>query len=105
MLSQAAIHLVHQPDRRPSLLIAMASEYLRLPGLAITVAQGSRLWSLEPSTCGQLLDALANAGFLRRRPDGRYVLCENRRAEGLITAPDAVSSLSQGPLAETPDAA
>ena len=46
-----------------------------LPGLALTLPQARRLWALPDSECRELLDALVADGFLRVRPDARYVMC------------------------------
>ena len=49
------------------------SEYLEMPGLRLTRAQGQRLWGLDPAACGEALEALVETGFLRRTSDGQYV--------------------------------
>lgn len=42
------------------------AEFLEMPGLQLTLAQASRLFSLDRHVCARLLDALVEAGFLRR---------------------------------------
>lgn len=54
------------------------AEYREMPGLALTLAQAQRLWSLDAVTCESLLEQLTCAGFLRRTRDGRY--CRNVEA-------------------------
>ena len=47
-------------------------EFREMPGLSLTLAQASRLWSLDHQTCGDVLRHLVDAGFLRRRSDGAF---------------------------------
>ena len=49
------------------------SEYLESPGLSLTRPQVQRLWSVEPSICDAVLEALMAAGFLRQMRNGLYV--------------------------------
>jgi hypothetical protein len=60
---QASIH-----DR----LRTIQAEYLGVPGLHLTRQQAERLWGLDPLISEALLNALVDAGFLRRTHDGRY---------------------------------
>jgi hypothetical protein len=39
-------------------------EYSEMPGLAVTLRQGARLWNAHPSECEQVLNCLVAAGFL-----------------------------------------
>ena len=39
-------------------------EYREMPGLRLTLAQASRLFTLEPATCAALLDTLVTNGAL-----------------------------------------
>jgi hypothetical protein len=50
----------------------MRAEYLEMPGLRLTLAQAQRLWGVERSECKAILDALVDARFLCRKPDGVY---------------------------------
>jgi len=50
------------------------SEYLEMPGLRLTSAQASQLWSLDRSTSEHILDGLTTAGFLSRNRNGAYLL-------------------------------
>ena len=47
-------------------------EFREMPGLTLTVAQARRLWSLDPSTCSEVLTELVETGFLCRKADGAY---------------------------------
>jgi hypothetical protein len=47
-------------------------EFREMPGLTLTVAQARRLWSLDSSTCSEVLTELVEAGFLCRKADGAY---------------------------------
>jgi hypothetical protein len=53
------------------------SKYLEIPGLHLTRNQVQRLWGLDTVRCDAILDALVDAGFLRRTHRGAYV-----RADG-----------------------
>jgi len=55
------------------LLDRIQGEYLELPALRLTEAQARRLWDLDGTTCGALLEALVDVQFLRRAPDGTFV--------------------------------
>ena len=48
-------------------------EYAEIPGLRLTKPQVQDLWALEPWVCDALLNALVDAGFLRRTIDDAYV--------------------------------
>jgi hypothetical protein len=47
-------------------------EYLEMPGLRLTCAQGQRFWGLEAMPCVEALEVLVEAGFLRRTDAGQY---------------------------------
>jgi hypothetical protein len=49
------------------------AEYAEVPGLHLTKPQVQELWALDPWVCDALLDALVDAGFLRRTRDDAYV--------------------------------
>ena len=58
-------------------------EFREMPGLRLTPAQASRLWGLDATASQALLDALVDARFLRRAPDGSFMRpadTERRRA-------------------------
>jgi hypothetical protein len=68
---------VKEVDLDRDLWFRICNEYRELPGLELTVPQASRLWSTDPVSSQQVLDALVDAAFLHRR-DGRYVRTEAR---------------------------
>ena len=54
------------------ILRRVCGEYLEMPGLRLHPEQARRLWGLDAQTCGHLLQALVDRGFLCRRADGTY---------------------------------
>ncbi|MGE3843184.1 MAG: hypothetical protein AB7I50_16555 [Vicinamibacterales bacterium] len=48
-------------------------EFVEMPGLQLTPAQGARLWSIDRETSETLLEGLTGSGFLRRTHHGTYV--------------------------------
>jgi DNA-binding IclR family transcriptional regulator len=59
-------------------LARMRSEYHEMPGLKLTERQACRLFGLDAPSCDTLLEALVEAGFLRRAADGRFVRADSR---------------------------
>lgn len=59
------------------------SEYLEMPGLRLTTAQGQRLFGLEATVCAQALEFLVQSGFLRRTDVGQYL----RLTDGVVATP------------------
>ena len=51
-------------------------EYLEMPGMRLTADQVRRLSGLDSALCTRVLDALVEARFLRRSPDGCYIPLE-----------------------------
>lgn len=49
------------------------AEYAEAPSLQLTKPQIQDLWALDPWVCDALLNALVDAGFLRRTSDDAYV--------------------------------
>ena len=47
-------------------------EFREMPGLTLTLAQAARLWSLEATTCAEVLTQLVATGYLCRRADGAF---------------------------------
>jgi hypothetical protein len=47
------------------LLCRVREEFREMPGLRLTPAQASRLWGLEPETCGAVIDRLIATAYLR----------------------------------------
>jgi hypothetical protein len=66
---------MNQPTRvisQDEMLRRIRGEYLEMPGLRLQPEQARRLWGLDAQTCGHLLQALVDRGFLCRRADGTY---------------------------------
>jgi hypothetical protein len=59
------------------LAVRVRGEYREMPGLALTVQQAQRLWSLDQPTCERVFEELVLARFLRRTAAGRYVRADN----------------------------
>lgn len=55
------------------LLHRAQNEFLEMPGLRLTSAQASRLWSLDRRTSERILDGLTTAGFLLKTREGAYI--------------------------------
>ena len=56
-----------------ALLRRVRGEFLEMPGLRLTEAQGCRLWGIDAPQCSALLAALLDAKFLHRTNDGAFV--------------------------------
>ena len=41
------------------------AEFVEMPGLELTFPQAKRLWNLDADDCRHVVDALADAGFLK----------------------------------------
>jgi DNA-binding IclR family transcriptional regulator len=54
-------------------------EFIEMRGFSPTIEQAARLFDLPREECDSILDSLVQQGFLRRSPDGRYRLFEQRR--------------------------
>jgi Fic family protein len=52
----------------------IVAEFREMPGTALTVAQASRLWSLDDAEADRALRHLERDGILRRTAQGAYVL-------------------------------
>jgi hypothetical protein len=61
-----------QTDPRAHVVERVRGEFKEMPGLVLTLAQASRLWSLDAETCSDVLSQLVAVGFLCRRPDGAF---------------------------------
>jgi len=49
------------------------TEYLEMPGLALTKRQAQRLWGLSPDVCDAALDSMVATCFLRRMRGDAFV--------------------------------
>ena len=55
------------------------AEFWEMPGLALSVPQAQRLWSLDPALVERLFAELVASGELRQLPDRRFVRARNDR--------------------------
>jgi hypothetical protein len=62
----------HAP--RKSLVHRICSEFNEMPGLCLTTAQASRLFSLEQEVCARVFSELVEGGVLVLTHAGRYRL-------------------------------
>ncbi len=67
------------PDRRAhaprkSLVHRIRSEFDEMPGLCLTTAQASRLFSLDQAVCARVFSELVDGGVLVLTQTGRYRL-------------------------------
>jgi hypothetical protein len=54
------------PASFASALRRAQADFLEMPGLQLTAAQGARLWCVDAALCGRVLDALVESRFLVR---------------------------------------
>jgi len=52
--------------------LRVRSEFLAMPGLALTLCQAMRLFALDPDSCREVLSDLVDDGFLAT-DDGRFL--------------------------------
>lgn len=57
----------------------MRAEFWEMPGLALSVPQAQRLWSLDKSVVERLFAELVASGDLRQLSDRRFVRARNDR--------------------------
>ena len=87
MLQQLARSASHPADSMMTTIAErIRAEFREMPGLTLTVAQARRLWSLDPSTCNQVLAQLVEAGFLSQRADGAFCRATDLAAKPLRMA-------------------
>jgi hypothetical protein len=61
------------------LLQRVRAEYTEMPSLRLTPSQAQRLFGLEPSAGGAVLDALLTENFLCRTSDGLFMRSATRK--------------------------
>jgi len=71
----------------------VCGEFREMPGLTLTVAQARRLWSLDSSTCSEVLTELVETGFLCRRDDGAYGRASDLTTRSLRMAKAGIPSV------------
>jgi hypothetical protein len=63
------------PPKTDNLLAALdraRADFFEMPGLQLTTAQGTLLWSLDSTTCEEVLEILATARFLVKSEKAIY---------------------------------
>ena len=60
----------------PTLFERVRGEFNEMPGLQLTIAQASRLWGMDQTSCRRVIDALVDAAFLRWTTTGTVVRSE-----------------------------
>jgi len=76
----------------------LRAEFIEMPGLRLTSEQVQRLCGVERRVCQMVLDALVDAKFLARAPDGAYA----RLTDGAVAYPrhrHTVTRLPSGAVA------
>ena len=68
------------PDQENELKARVRAEFREMPGLRLTLAQASRLFSISPVTCERILTGLVRAGHLAS--DGRAFVIAGRGRGG-----------------------
>jgi hypothetical protein len=58
----------------PMLAQRLKAMYQEMPGMHLSPADAARLGGVDQSVCGEILEALADAHFLKRGPDGTFSL-------------------------------
>lgn len=61
-----------QTAAQDELIQRVRSEFLEMPGLQLNVPQACRLWGLDPTTCGSLMEQLVKSKFLCRTRAGGF---------------------------------
>ena len=55
-----------------ALMQRVRSEFLEMPGLQLSVPQACRLWGLDATTCGVVMEQLVQTKFLYRTRAGGF---------------------------------
>jgi hypothetical protein len=79
-----------QPDQKAVIAERVRGEFREMPGLSLTLAQAQRLWSLDLSTCSEVLSQLVECGFLSQRADGAFCRASDLTARPLRMAKAAI---------------
>jgi len=56
-----------------TLVDRVRGEFIEMPGLQLTMAQASRLWGLDITSCRNVVDVLVESAFLRWTAGGKIV--------------------------------
>jgi hypothetical protein len=57
-----------------ALLWGVRAEFLKMPGLKLTLAQAQRLWGIDRATCEAVIEELTACRFLARTRGGSFVM-------------------------------
>ena len=60
------------PASKNQITERVRGEFREMPGLRLTLAQAGRLWSLDTSTCREVLGELVQSGYLCCKSDGAF---------------------------------
>ena len=94
-----------RPDELEFLVARAKSEFIEMPGLRLSIDQGSRLWGLHREECEAVLRVLVDRKFLSVSADGTYRRATDITAFNLPLRPAKASTNSQtttGRSASTP---
>ena len=80
-------------EARDALVIRIRAEYTEMPGMILRPEQVARLCGVDRTACALVLDALVQAQFLWRRPDGTYARRTGEVGERLRTAKAPLGSI------------
>ena len=78
LTASATSGFIIQADRKAMIAERVRGEYREMPGLALTLAQAGRLWSLDAPTCTEVLTQLVETGYLSLRSDGAFCRASDR---------------------------
>jgi hypothetical protein len=79
-----------KPDQKLMIAERVRGEFREMPGLSLTLAQAQRLWSLDTTTCNEILLQLVDTGFLSRRADGAFCRASDLAARPFRMAKAAI---------------
>ena len=74
------------PDTRALIAERVRGEFREMPGLILTLAQAVKLWSLDLTTCTDVLSCLVTDGYLCRRADGAFCRATDLTGRRLVQA-------------------
>jgi len=72
MHSPAPAHRSRLDDLFVTALRRVRSDFLEMPGLQLTPAQGARLWTVDPELCREVFEALVATRFLTRTSSSMF---------------------------------
>ena len=60
-------------DWLEAMIERVRAEYREMPGLCLTVQQGSRFWHIDATACTRIFEALVAERVLRRTAAGAFI--------------------------------